>query len=98
MSRKDFDREHIALGHHTTTSPNGRRRHCHTCATTPTDPIAITRTITGDRPAWLAPGDRHTAILTLAARGLTATEIARLVGCSARTVGRHTSTARQTAA
>lgn len=52
------------------------------------DPIAVERTINGDRPARLTPAERTHVVRTLAARGHTDRQIADRLRCSDRTIQR----------
>ncbi|MFF5445433.1 helix-turn-helix domain-containing protein [Streptomyces sp. NPDC012888] len=52
------------------------------------DPVAVTRTLNGDRPARLTAAERAAAVLALTRRGHTAEQIAEMAGCTPRTVYR----------
>lgn len=61
--------------------------HAHYVPATP-DEIAVERVVMGDPPSRLTPSERSAAIQRLAARGLTARQIAEQTRCSPRTVHR----------
>lgn len=52
------------------------------------DPIAVERTINGDRPTRLTPAERAHVVRTMAAAGHTDTHIADRLRCSDRTIQR----------
>lgn len=60
------------------------------------DPIAVQRTCSGHRPTTLHRSERAAAIQDLHDRGLSAREIAALVGVAKRTVERHRAAGRRT--
>jgi hypothetical protein len=78
------------------------RRRCLTCPeprkSLDIDPIAVERAVKGYPPAVLTTGERVAAVQQLTARGLSNVAMAKLIGCSDRTVQRILTRTREAAA
>jgi DNA-binding NarL/FixJ family response regulator len=57
------------------------------------DEAAIARAVAGEPPVPMSPAERGAAVRILRARGLSIREVAERIGCSARTVQRHSAPA-----